>query len=74
MSADCAQWSPGSESAGCAAAGAQFSPLIGPHVANSLRKVFEVYQQVETLLKLRISFEMHNAGIPYLCYYLLRCL
>ena len=52
--ADCAQRTPGSESAGCAAAGAQFSQLIGPHVANSLRKVFEASQQAETLLKLRI--------------------
>lgn len=41
LPADCAQRSPGGESAGRAAAGAQFSPLISPHVANSLRKVFE---------------------------------
>lgn len=51
VSADCARWSPGGESAGCAAAGVHFFPLISPHVASSLHKVFEASHRVETSLK-----------------------
>ena len=54
MSADCAQRRPGGESAGPTAAGARFYPLIGPHVANSLGKVFEASHQVETSLNPRL--------------------
>lgn len=53
MSADNAQRNPGGENAGCAAAGAQFSPLIGSRVAKSLQ-VFEASHRVETSLKPRL--------------------